>query len=73
MINCKINDIMLHVVPPQNGQAGFSQAGRVVDVTEESIKLSVQVDQVRIMEFNRRDGLDTSGLGSFIVRQDLNP
>lgn len=71
MFNPKIGDTMLRITPPQNGRAGYSQAGRVDAITEQTIELVVQVDIPRRMVFNRTDGFDTSGIGSFIVQPDF--
>lgn len=71
MLNLKVGDTMLRITPPQNGRAGYSQAGRVDAITEQAITLIVQVDIPRQMEFRRTDGVDTSGLGSFIVHPDF--
>lgn len=71
MLNPKIGDTMFRVTPPQNGRAGYSQAGRVDKLTEETIELIVQVDIPRRMVFSRTDGIDTAGLGSFIVTPDF--
>ena len=73
MINCKPGDVLLRVVPPVDGRHGYSQAGKVETVTDDTIVLAVQVDIVRRMSFNRTDGTDKSRLGSFIVHQDLVP
>lgn len=70
MLNPTLGDTMLRIIPPQDGSAGFSQAGRVSAITETTIELIVQTDMQRRMVFRRVDGLDTSGLGSFIVRPD---
>lgn len=72
MLNPKIGDTMLRVTPPQNGREGYSQAGRVDALTDGLIELIVQVDIPRRMVFRRTDGLDTSGLGSFIVAPDFS-
>ena len=73
MINCKPGDVLLRVVPPVDGRHGYSQAGKVETVTDDTIVLAVQADIVRRMSFNRTDGTDSKGHGSFIVRQDLAP
>lgn len=62
---------MLRVVPPQGGSEGYAQDGKVVSVSEERIVLEVQVDIPRKMEFHRKDGFDTAGIGSFLVRSPL--
>lgn len=72
MINCKIGDVLLRITPPSAGRPGYSQAGIVTHLTDKVIELSVQVDMVRLMRFNRVDGKDQSGIGSFVVHQDLN-
>lgn len=70
MLNPKIGDTMLRVTPPHNGLEGYSQAGKVEVLTDDTIELIVLVDIPRRMVFRRSDGMDTSGLGSFIVRPD---
>lgn len=70
MLNPKIGDTMLRVTPPQNGREGYSQAGTVDALTDDLIELIVLVDIPRRMAFRRADGVDTSGLGTFIVTPD---
>lgn len=70
MLNPKIGETMLRITPPQRGGEGYSQAGKVDVVTEDTVELIVQVDVPRRMTFSRADGFDTAGLGSFIVRPD---
>lgn len=72
MLNPKIGDTMLRVMPPHNGLEGHSQAGKVVALTDDTIELVVQVDIHRHMIFRRSDGMDNSGLGTFIVRPDFS-
>lgn len=69
--NAKIGEILSRITPPQGSFTGYCQSGKVVEVTEEEIILSVQVDIPRRMAFRRSDGFDTSGLGSFLVRPDF--
>lgn len=59
MLNPKIGDIMLRVTPPTNGLEGYSQAGTVDAMTDDTIELIVQVDIPRRMAFRRADGSDT--------------
>lgn len=70
MFSPKKGDTLLRITPPYDGFAGYSQAGVVSNVTDEFIELMVQADVIRRMQFHRRDGRDTSGLGSFLVVPD---
>lgn len=70
MLNPKIGETWLRITPPYNGQPGFSQAGRVAHVSETTVELLVQCDVIRRMSFSRSTGLDTSDMGSFLVRPD---
>lgn len=67
MLNPKRGDTMVRVVPPIDGSAGYAQVGIVDLVTDVAIELLVQVDVVRRMRFRRSDGLDTEGIGSFVI------
>lgn len=67
MLNPKRGDTMVRVVPPIDGSAGYAQVGTVDLVTDVAIELLVQVDVVRRMRFRRSDGLDTEGIGSFVI------
>ncbi len=67
MLNLKRGDTMVRVVPPIDGSAGYAQVGIVDLVTDGAIELFVQVDAVRRMRFRRNDGLDTEGIGSFVI------
>lgn len=68
MINAKLGDTMIRITPPRNGREGYAQYGTVSEVSDEKITIMVQVDIQRHMEFRREDGMDTNGIGSFIVR-----
>jgi hypothetical protein len=70
-INPKIGETWLRITPPSDGQPGYSQAGTVDVVTDESVEVLVQCDVIRRMTFSRQTGLDTSGLGTFLVRHDV--
>lgn len=70
--NCKVGDILLRVVPPHSGSPAFSQAGKITAVTDDAIEMEVQVDIMRKMTFDRSTGLDRSGIGSYVVPQDLS-
>ncbi|MBK6616413.1 hypothetical protein [Ottowia sp.] len=70
-MNPKIGDPMTRVVPPEDGNAGYCQTGKVVSVSDAEIVVSIQSDQFRHMTFRRKDGTDTSGMGSFIVIPDF--
>lgn len=72
MINCKEGDILLRIVPPYKQNPAYSQAGKVTKVTEKTIEMDVQVDVIRKMRFDRTSGLDESGIGSYVVAQDLS-
>ena len=72
MFNCKPGDILLRVVPPHNKSPAYSQAGKVIEVTDDMITMEVQVDIIRKMTFDRSSGMDRSGIGSYIVQQDLS-
>ena len=67
MINAKLGDTMIRITPPRDGREGYAQYGTVREVTDEAIVIVVQVDIQRFMEFRREDGIDTNGIGSFIV------
>lgn len=69
-INPRSGEIWLRITPPSDGLPGYCQAGTVDLVTEETVELVVQCDVVRRMAFNRQTGLDTSGMGTFLVRPD---
>jgi hypothetical protein len=71
MLTPKIGDTLLRINPPSDGREGYSQAGTVDRMTEDTIELLVQVDIPRRMTFRRTDGMDTVGLGSFVVRPDF--
>jgi hypothetical protein len=71
MLTPKIGDILLRITPPNGEGEGYSQAGTVDRITEETIELIVQVDIPRRMTFRRTDGMDTVGLGTFVVRPDF--
>lgn len=70
MLNCKVGETLCRITPPVGTSEGFCQSGTVVEVSDELITLSVQADVIRRMEFSRKTGMDTSGLGSFLVRPD---
>ncbi len=72
MINCKVGDILLRVVPPHYRSPGFSQAGTVTSVDDDTIAMVVQTDIPRTMTFHRTTGADRSGIGSYVVPQDLS-
>jgi hypothetical protein len=67
MLNPKRGDTMVRVVPPSEGSAAYAQSGTVDKVTADTIELMVQVDIVRRMRFRRSDGMDTGGIGSFVI------
>lgn len=71
MLKPKIGEVMLRVIPPCEGHPGYSQSGYVESFNDEVIVLAVQVDYLRKMRFNRTDGMDTSGIGSFLIHPDL--
>ena len=70
MFNCKVGEVLSRITPPIGSSEGYCQSGTVVEVSEESITLAVQVDVIRRMKFNRNTGMDTSGMGTFLVRPD---
>ncbi len=70
MLTPKRGDTLVRITPPSGGRDGYSQAGTVDRVDEETIDLIVQVDIPRRMRFRRADGFDTVGLGTFVVRPD---
>ena len=67
MMNAERGDTMFRVVPPIDGSAAYVQAGTVDRVTTDTIELLVQADTVRRMRFRRSDGMDTAGIGSFVI------
>lgn len=67
MINAKVGQKMLRITPPHGDSEGYSQDGIVESVDDAEIVLVVQVDILRRMRFNRKNGLDTVGLGTFLV------
>ncbi len=67
MLSPKVGDTMVRVIPPVDGTPGFTQTGTVDRVSDETIELLVLADYMRRMRFRRRDGLDSSGTGSFVV------
>jgi hypothetical protein len=69
-INPKIGETWLRITPPSNGQPGYSQAGTVDAVTDDTVEMLVRCDVIRRMTFSRQSGIDTSGLGTFLVRLD---
>ena len=70
MLSPKIGDFLLRVTPPSGGKEGYSQAGVVDSIDDETIDVIVQVDLPRLMRFRRSDGFDLVGLGTFLVRPD---
>lgn len=70
MLNPKVSAVLLRIVPPSDHSEGYCQSGIVSLVTDTTIVLWVQVDVIRSMSFQRKTGLDTAGLGSFIVHPD---
>jgi hypothetical protein len=73
VFNAKIGELLARITPPEGTSIGYCQSGKVVEVTDTEIVLEVQVDILRRMRFDRKNGLDTVGLGSFIVRPDVLP
>jgi hypothetical protein len=67
MMTPERGDTMVRVVPPIDGAVAYVQAGTVDKVTADTIELLVQVDMVRRMRFRRSDGMDTEGIGSFVI------
>jgi hypothetical protein len=72
MINATVGDTLARITPPDGFHEGYSQSGQVLEVTDDTIVLLVQVDLPRRMSFRRDTGFDTAGIGSFIVRPDWN-
>jgi hypothetical protein len=70
MLNPAIGDTLTRIVPPSGSSEGYSQSGKVIEVTDDTIVMAVQADVIRHMRFGRSDGFDTVGLGSFLVRPD---
>lgn len=67
----KVGDSVSRITPPRNGQAGYMQSGRVIQVTEDEIFVSILVDVYRTMVFSRKDGTEPKyNFGSFIVPRD---
>jgi hypothetical protein len=71
MLSPKVGDTMVRVIPPVDETPAFIQTGTVDRVTEEAIELLVQADLMRRMRFQRRDGLDSAGTGSFVIPLSL--
>mgnify|MGYP000858116145 CR=1 FL=1 len=71
MLTPKRGDTLVRITPPSGGREGYSQAGTVDRVDDDTIDLIVQVDIPRRMRFRRSDGFDTVGLGTFLVRPDF--
>lgn len=71
MLTAKQGDTLVRITPPSGGREGYSQAGTVDRVDDDTIDLIVQVDIPRRMRFRRADGFDTVGLGTFLVRPDF--
>lgn len=67
MLSPKVGDTMVRVIPPVDGTPAFIQTGKVDRVTDDTIELLVQADCIRRMRFQRRDGLDSAGTGSFVI------
>lgn len=67
-LNPQRGDTLVRITPPTGGRPGYSQAGTVDRVTDETIELIVQVDIPRRMAFRRSDGFDLAGLGTFLVQ-----
>ena len=71
MLNVKIGDKLSRITPPSDGDLGYCQSGKVVSVTADHVVVSILCDGYRNMEFSRKDGMDTSGLGCFVVKPDF--
>ena len=67
MINAQINYSVIRIIPPNDGHKASFQYGTIREITDEKIIVEVQVDIPRFMEFSRKDGMDTNGIGSFII------
>lgn len=63
----KIGDTLVRIVPPDMGSCAYAQSGKVVEVTETEIVMSILVDQYRIMRFSKKDGSEPS-FGSFLIK-----
>lgn len=70
MLTPKVGERMLRITPPEGSSAGYCQMGKVESFDDEIIVVVVLVDGPRHMRFRRKDGFDTSGLGTFLVRPD---
>ena len=71
MEHIKIGDCVSRITPPQSGRPGYMQSGRVIDVTETEIVVSILVDGYRTMVFSRKDGTEPQDhFGTFIVPRD---
>lgn len=67
MLNAKVGQTMLRVMPPEGHGEGFAQDGIVTSVSDEEITLAIRVDGgPRETTFCRKDGQSTSGFG-FLV------
>lgn len=69
----RAGETWLRITPPVEDQPGYCQAGTVELVTDNSVVLLVRCDIMRRMTFCLETGLDTSGLGTFIVKPDATP
>lgn len=67
MLSPKVGDTMVRLIPPVDGTPAFIQTGTVDRVTDDTIELLVQADFMRRMRFQRCDGLDSAGTGSFVM------
>lgn len=70
MFNAKIGETLARITPPLGSSTGYSQCGKVVEVTDEEIVLEVQCDILRRMRFSRITGADLTFPESFLVRPD---